>query len=77
MSRTPPLAVLSRITKRSRLLVLGYPIANRPDPLRAAEELARLNDAAAQAGLQNALENLAAAAEEVVFRGYVLQQTRR
>ena len=31
------LSVLARITKRARLLVLGYPIANRPDPLRAAE----------------------------------------
>jgi alkanesulfonate monooxygenase SsuD/methylene tetrahydromethanopterin reductase-like flavin-dependent oxidoreductase (luciferase family) len=37
------LAVLSRITKRARLLVLGYPIANRPDPLRAAEELATID----------------------------------
>jgi alkanesulfonate monooxygenase SsuD/methylene tetrahydromethanopterin reductase-like flavin-dependent oxidoreductase (luciferase family) len=35
--------VLSRITKRARLLVLGYPIANRPDPLRAAEELATID----------------------------------
>jgi alkanesulfonate monooxygenase SsuD/methylene tetrahydromethanopterin reductase-like flavin-dependent oxidoreductase (luciferase family) len=37
------LAVLSRITKRARLLVLGYPISNRPDPLRAAEELATID----------------------------------
>ena len=37
------LAVLARITKRARLLVLGYPIANRPDPLRAAEELATID----------------------------------
>lgn len=37
------LAVLSRITKNARLLVLGYPIANRPDPLRAAEELATID----------------------------------
>jgi alkanesulfonate monooxygenase SsuD/methylene tetrahydromethanopterin reductase-like flavin-dependent oxidoreductase (luciferase family) len=37
------LAVLSRITKRARLLILGYPIANRPDPLRAAEELATID----------------------------------
>src|SRR5712672_2139143 len=37
------LSVLSRITKRARLLVLGYPIANRPDPLRAAEELATID----------------------------------
>ena len=37
------LAVLSRITKRARLLVLGYPIANRPDPLRIAEELSTID----------------------------------
>jgi alkanesulfonate monooxygenase SsuD/methylene tetrahydromethanopterin reductase-like flavin-dependent oxidoreductase (luciferase family) len=37
------LAVLSRITRRARLLVLGYPIANRPDPLRVAEELATID----------------------------------
>ena len=37
------LSVLSRITKRARLLVLGYPIANRPDPLRAVEELATID----------------------------------
>lgn len=37
------LSVLSRITKRARLLVLGYPISNRPDPLRAAEELATID----------------------------------
>jgi alkanesulfonate monooxygenase SsuD/methylene tetrahydromethanopterin reductase-like flavin-dependent oxidoreductase (luciferase family) len=37
------LSVLSRITTRARLLVLGYPIANRPDPLRAAEELATID----------------------------------
>jgi alkanesulfonate monooxygenase SsuD/methylene tetrahydromethanopterin reductase-like flavin-dependent oxidoreductase (luciferase family) len=37
------LSVLARITKRARLLVLGYPIANRPDPLRVAEELATID----------------------------------
>lgn len=37
------LSILSRITKRARLLVLGYPIGNRPDPLRAAEELATID----------------------------------
>src|SRR5438067_12178709 len=36
------LAVLARITKSARLLVLGYPIANRPDPLRAAGVLATI-----------------------------------
>ena len=34
------LSVLARITRRARLLVLGYPIGHRPDPLRCAEELA-------------------------------------
>ena len=38
-----PLAILARETKRCRILVLGYPIANRPDPLRAAEELAAID----------------------------------
>ncbi len=37
------LAVLARITKRSRLLVLGYPIGHRPDPLRVAEELSTID----------------------------------
>lgn len=38
-----PLAVLARQTKRARLLTLGYPIANRLDPVRVAEELAMLD----------------------------------
>jgi alkanesulfonate monooxygenase SsuD/methylene tetrahydromethanopterin reductase-like flavin-dependent oxidoreductase (luciferase family) len=37
------LAVLSRITRKSRLLVLGYPIGHRPDPLRVAEELSTID----------------------------------
>jgi len=37
------LAVLARITKQARLLVLGYPIGHRPDPLRAAEELSTID----------------------------------
>jgi len=37
------LSVLARGTKRARLLVLGYPIAHRPDPLRCAEELATID----------------------------------
>src|SRR6201985_1871442 len=37
------LSVLARITKKARLLVLGYPLAHRPDPLRAAEELATID----------------------------------
>ena len=35
--------MLARHTKRARLLVLGYPIGHRPDPLRAAEELATID----------------------------------
>ena len=42
-SVTVTLAILARQTKKARLLVLGYPIANRPDPLRAAEELATID----------------------------------
>ena len=38
-----PLAILARQTKRARLLTLGYPIANRLDPVRAAEELAMID----------------------------------
>lgn len=38
-----PLAILARLTQRARLLVLGYPISNRPDPLRAAEELSTID----------------------------------
>jgi alkanesulfonate monooxygenase SsuD/methylene tetrahydromethanopterin reductase-like flavin-dependent oxidoreductase (luciferase family) len=34
------LSILARQTRRARLLVLGYPIGHRPDPLRVAEELA-------------------------------------
>jgi alkanesulfonate monooxygenase SsuD/methylene tetrahydromethanopterin reductase-like flavin-dependent oxidoreductase (luciferase family) len=38
-----PLAILARQTKRARLLVLGYPVGLRPDPFRAAEELATID----------------------------------
>jgi alkanesulfonate monooxygenase SsuD/methylene tetrahydromethanopterin reductase-like flavin-dependent oxidoreductase (luciferase family) len=37
------LAVIARETKRARLLSLGSPIANRPDPVRVAEEMAWLD----------------------------------
>jgi alkanesulfonate monooxygenase SsuD/methylene tetrahydromethanopterin reductase-like flavin-dependent oxidoreductase (luciferase family) len=37
------LSILARITKKARLLVLGYPLAHRPDPLRVAEELATID----------------------------------
>ena len=37
------LSVLARETRNARLLVLGYPIGHRPDPLRAAEELATID----------------------------------
>jgi alkanesulfonate monooxygenase SsuD/methylene tetrahydromethanopterin reductase-like flavin-dependent oxidoreductase (luciferase family) len=37
------LSVLARQTKRARLLVLGYPIGHRQDPLRVAEELATID----------------------------------
>ncbi len=37
------LAVLARATKKARLLVLGYPIGHRPDPLRVAEELSTID----------------------------------
>jgi len=37
------LSVLARITKNARLLVLGYPIGHRQDPLRVAEELSTID----------------------------------
>jgi len=37
------LSVLARETRKARLLVLGYPIGHRPDPLRCAEELATID----------------------------------
>jgi alkanesulfonate monooxygenase SsuD/methylene tetrahydromethanopterin reductase-like flavin-dependent oxidoreductase (luciferase family) len=37
------LSILARETKRARLLVLGYPIGHRTDPLRCAEELANID----------------------------------
>jgi alkanesulfonate monooxygenase SsuD/methylene tetrahydromethanopterin reductase-like flavin-dependent oxidoreductase (luciferase family) len=38
-----PLAILARITKKARLLALGVPIANRPNPVRIAEEMAMID----------------------------------
>ncbi len=37
------LAILARVTKRARLLVLGVPVCNRPDPVRVAEEMAMID----------------------------------
>jgi alkanesulfonate monooxygenase SsuD/methylene tetrahydromethanopterin reductase-like flavin-dependent oxidoreductase (luciferase family) len=37
------LSILARATTRARLLVLGYPIGHRPDPLRVAEELSTID----------------------------------
>ena len=37
------LAIIARETKKARLLSLGTPIANRPDPVRVAEEMAWLD----------------------------------
>ncbi|MSQ73789.1 MAG: LLM class flavin-dependent oxidoreductase [Betaproteobacteria bacterium] len=39
----PPLAILSRQTKKARLLVLGVPIGIRSDPLLVAEELSYID----------------------------------
>src|SRR3954466_14692236 len=39
-----PLAILARQTKRARLLTLGYPIANRLDPVRIAVGLAMIRE---------------------------------
>ncbi|TYQ09743.1 UNVERIFIED_ORG: alkanesulfonate monooxygenase SsuD/methylene tetrahydromethanopterin reductase-like flavin-dependent oxidoreductase (luciferase family) [Gordonia westfalica J30] len=42
MNSAAPLiaAVLARVTTRARILILGNPVANRPDPVRVAEEMA-------------------------------------
>ena len=40
---TIPMAILSRETKRVRLLALGMPIGNRNDPIRVAEEYSMLD----------------------------------
>src|SRR5918993_6085458 len=37
------LSILARQTKRARLLVLGYPLGHRPDPLRCVEELSAID----------------------------------
>jgi alkanesulfonate monooxygenase SsuD/methylene tetrahydromethanopterin reductase-like flavin-dependent oxidoreductase (luciferase family) len=37
------LSILARATKKARLLVLGYPIGHRPDPLRVTEELSTID----------------------------------
>lgn len=37
------LAILARQTKKARLLCLGVPVTNRPDPYRVAEELAMID----------------------------------
>jgi alkanesulfonate monooxygenase SsuD/methylene tetrahydromethanopterin reductase-like flavin-dependent oxidoreductase (luciferase family) len=37
------LSILARQTKNCRILVLGYPIGHRPDPLRCAEELSTID----------------------------------
>ena len=39
-SPTLPLAILARETRNARLLALGIPLGNRPDPFRIAEEIA-------------------------------------
>jgi alkanesulfonate monooxygenase SsuD/methylene tetrahydromethanopterin reductase-like flavin-dependent oxidoreductase (luciferase family) len=38
-----PAAILARITKNVRILLLGNPIANRTDPVRVAEEMAMID----------------------------------
>jgi alkanesulfonate monooxygenase SsuD/methylene tetrahydromethanopterin reductase-like flavin-dependent oxidoreductase (luciferase family) len=42
-SPTVTLAMLAARTKRARLLALGYPLANRAEPIRLAEELAYID----------------------------------
>ena len=37
------LSIMARQSKRARILILGYPIGHRGDPMRAAEELATID----------------------------------
>jgi alkanesulfonate monooxygenase SsuD/methylene tetrahydromethanopterin reductase-like flavin-dependent oxidoreductase (luciferase family) len=43
VSCTHTLAILARITKKARLLSLGINLANRPDPIKIAEEIAYID----------------------------------
>lgn len=36
--------ILARMTKNARIVLLGNPIANRPDPIRVAEEMALIDN---------------------------------
>jgi alkanesulfonate monooxygenase SsuD/methylene tetrahydromethanopterin reductase-like flavin-dependent oxidoreductase (luciferase family) len=36
--------ILARVTKNARIVLLGNPIANRPDPVRVAEEMALVDN---------------------------------
>ncbi len=38
-----PVGAGARRPRRARILVLGYPIGHRPDPLRCAEELSTID----------------------------------
>lgn len=42
-SCTMTLAMLAKATKRARLLTLGIPLCNRPDPVRIAEEMSYID----------------------------------
>ena len=43
LSNAITLAMLARGTERVRLLGPGFPLANRPDPVRLAEEIAYID----------------------------------
>lgn len=66
------LAVLSRETKRARLLILGNPIANRNTPVRVAEEMAMvdvLSRGRLECGFVRGVPYEAAPANVIPFRG--------
>ncbi|MDE0207944.1 MAG: LLM class flavin-dependent oxidoreductase [Candidatus Tectomicrobia bacterium] len=43
LSNAITLAMLARATERVRLMGLGFPLPNRPDPVRLAEEIAYID----------------------------------
>ena len=66
------LGILARQTSRARLLILGNPIANRPQPIRVAEEMAMIDvisHGRLECGFVRAVPYEAAPANVLPFRG--------
>ena len=66
------MGILARETKRARLLILGNPIANRPRPVRVAEEMAMIDVISRgrlEVGFVRSVPYEAAPANVLPFRG--------